>query len=59
MAAAPSASRDTITWSGTTSNPGCNKPRVPVPAGQYQAVGKIGEKESSPITFNVVKPAER
>ena len=51
--------RDTITWSGTTSNPGCNKPRVPVPAGQYQAVGKIGEKESSPITFNVVKPAQR
>jgi hypothetical protein len=49
--------RDTITWSGTTSNPGCNKPRVPVPAGQYQAIGKIGQKESSPITFNMVNPA--
>mgnify|MGYP001252790849 CR=1 FL=1 len=51
--------RDTITWSGTTSSPGCNKPRVPVAAGQYQAIGKIGEKESSPITFNVVNPASR
>ena len=37
--------------------PGCNKPRVPVPAGQYQAIGKIGQKESSPITFNMVNPA--
>lgn len=51
--------RDTITWSGTTSNPGCDKPRTPVGAGSYQAVGKIGEKESAPITFNVVVPAQR
>ncbi|MFW0785921.1 hypothetical protein AAFP35_15515 [Gordonia sp. CPCC 206044] len=50
--------RDTITWSGTTSNPGCDKPRVAVPVGAYQAIGKIGEKESAPITFNVVAPAQ-
>lgn len=51
--------RDTITWSGTTSTPGCDTPRVPVPVGAYQAIGKIGEKESAPITFNVVAPAEQ
>ncbi|GAB35574.1 hypothetical protein [Gordonia otitidis] len=51
--------KDTITWSGTTSNPGCDKPRVQVPVGSYQAIGKIGEKESAPITFNVVAPAQQ
>ncbi|MGV9478583.1 hypothetical protein [Gordonia aichiensis] len=51
--------KDTITWSGTTSNPGCDKPRVAVAAGSYQAIGKIGEKESAPITFNVVAPAQQ
>ncbi len=51
--------RDTITWSGTTSNPGCDKPRVPIPVGAFQAIGKIGEKESAPITFNVVAPAQQ
>ncbi|MEE4025231.1 hypothetical protein V1Y59_19255 [Gordonia sp. PKS22-38] len=50
--------RDTITWSFTTSSPGCDTPRVPVPVGAYQAIGKIGEKESAPITFNVVAPAQ-
>ncbi|GAC79127.1 hypothetical protein SAMN04488550_3811 [Gordonia malaquae] len=50
---------DTITWSGTTSSAGCKKPRVQIPAGGYQAVAKIGEKESAPITFNVVKPAQQ
>ncbi|MYR08442.1 hypothetical protein GTV32_19995 [Gordonia sp. SID5947] len=50
--------RDTITWSGTTSSPGCDKPRVPIAVGAYQAIGKIGEKESAPITFNVVAPAQ-
>ncbi|QTI68741.1 hypothetical protein [Gordonia polyisoprenivorans] len=50
--------KDTITWSGTTSNPGCDKPRTPVPAGSYQAIGKLGEKESAPITFNFVAPAQ-
>lgn len=51
--------KDTITWSGTTSTPGCDKPRVQVPVGSYQAIGKIGEKESAPITFNVVAPAQQ
>ncbi|GAB18503.1 hypothetical protein GOEFS_055_00160 [Gordonia effusa NBRC 100432] len=50
--------RDNITWSGTTSSPGCNKPRVQIPVGAYQAIGKIGERESAPITFNVVAPAQ-
>ncbi|GAA4664465.1 hypothetical protein [Gordonia humi] len=50
---------DDITWSGTTSSPGCKKPRQQIPAGAYQAIGKLGEKESAPITFNVVKPAEQ
>ena len=50
---------DTITWSGTTSNPGCDKPRVQVPVGSYQGIGKMGEKESAPITFNVVAPAQQ
>lgn len=50
--------RDTITWSGTTSSPGCDKPRVQIPVGAYQAIGKIGERESAPITFNVVAPAQ-
>ncbi|MEZ5210392.1 hypothetical protein [Gordonia sp. (in: high G+C Gram-positive bacteria)] len=50
---------DTLTWSGTTSNPGCNKPRVAIPVGAYQAIAKIGAKESAPITFNVVAPAQQ
>ncbi|MCF8611936.1 hypothetical protein L5G28_17455 [Gordonia sp. HY285] len=50
---------DDTTWSGTTSSPGCKKPRVQIPAGAYQAVAKVGEKESAPITFNVVKPAQQ
>lgn len=50
--------RNDITWTATTSNPGCDRPRVQVPPGSYQAIGKIGEKESAPITFNVVAPAQ-
>ncbi|MGV9669431.1 MULTISPECIES: hypothetical protein [unclassified Gordonia (in: high G+C Gram-positive bacteria)] len=49
--------KDTITWSGTTSTSGCKTPREPVPAGSYQAIGKIGERESEPVTFNFVAPA--
>lgn len=48
---------ESITWSGTTSSPGCERPRERVVAGSYQAIGKIGEKESAPITFNMVAPA--
>ncbi|MFT4085886.1 MAG: hypothetical protein QM658_01830 [Gordonia sp. (in: high G+C Gram-positive bacteria)] len=50
---------DTITWSGTTSSPGCTKPRVAIPVGGYQAIAKIGQRESAPITFNVVAPAQQ
>lgn len=50
--------KDEITWSGTTSTAGCKTPRQPVPAGSYQAIGKMGEKESAPVTFNVVAPAQ-
>lgn len=50
--------KDTITWSGTTSSPGCERPRTQVPAGSYSAIGKIGERESFPITFNMVAPAQ-
>lgn len=49
---------DTITWSGTTSSPGCKRKRVQIAAGAYQATGKLGERESAPITFNVVPPAQ-
>lgn len=50
---------DNITWSGTTSAPGCDKPRVAIPVGAYQAIAKVGAKESAPITFNVVAPAQQ
>lgn len=50
--------RDDITWSGTTSSPGCKKKRVQIAPGGYQAVARIGERESAPITFNVVAPAQ-
>nr|WP_223205175.1 hypothetical protein [Gordonia jinghuaiqii] len=50
--------KDDITWSGTTSSPGCERPRTQIPAGSYSAIGKIGERESFPITFNVVAPAQ-
>ena len=49
--------KDTIDWSGTTSSPGCATPRQPVAPGAYQAVAKIGEKPSAPITFNVNRPS--
>lgn len=45
--------KETIDWSGTTSSPGCEAPREAVAPGSYQAVAKIGEKASEPITFNV------
>jgi len=51
--------KDTITWSGTTSTPGCKTPREPMAPGAYRAIGKIGERESAPITFNVVAPAQQ
>lgn len=49
--------KETIDWSGTTSSPGCQTPREAVAPGSYQAIAKIGEKASEPITFNVTRPA--
>ena len=51
--------KDDITWSGTTSSAGCKTPRTQVPAGSYQAIAKMGEKESAPVTFNMVAPAQQ
>lgn len=45
--------KSTIAWSGTTSAPGCQGDRTQIGPGSYQAVGKLGEKLSAPITFNV------
>ncbi|MFC0316537.1 hypothetical protein ACFQNE_13880 [Gordonia phosphorivorans] len=50
---------DKITWSGTTSSPGCEKPRVAIPVGAYQAIATVGVKESAPITFNVIAPPQQ
>ncbi|WP_188588629.1 hypothetical protein [Gordonia jinhuaensis] len=44
---------DKIVWSGTSSNPGCTAKREPVGPGAYQAFAALGERQSSPITFNV------
>ncbi|MFC7754282.1 hypothetical protein [Tsukamurella soli] len=46
-----------LQWAGTTSSPGCQTKRVPVPPGAYQVIAQLGEKRSSPVTFNIVKPA--
>lgn len=43
----------TLTWSGTTSQPGCQAERVQVPAGAYAVVAQFGSVQSSPATFNV------
>lgn len=45
--------KSNIAWSGTTSAPGCQGNRTQIGPGSYQAVGKLGEKLSAPITFNV------
>lgn len=43
----------TLTWSGTTSQPGCAGDRVPVPAGGYAVVAQFGSVRSTPETFNI------
>lgn len=45
--------KSNIAWSGTTSAPGCQGDRTQIGPGSYQAVAKLGEKLSAPITFNV------
>ncbi len=46
-----------LQWAGTTSTPGCQTKRVPVPPGAYQVIAQLGEKRSAPVTFNITKPA--
>jgi len=45
----------TVTWSGTTSSPGCTKPRTQVQPERYRAVATAGDVESKPITFTIVR----
>lgn len=42
-----------LTWSGTTSQPGCAGDRVPVPPGGYAVVAQFGSVQSDPETFNI------
>ncbi|MBF6173158.1 DUF4232 domain-containing protein [Nocardia blacklockiae] len=43
----------TLTWSGTSSQPGCAGERVQVPAGGYAVVAQLGSVRSTPETFNI------
>lgn len=40
-----------VRWAGTTSEPGCEAPREPVPAGDYTVVVGLGELRSEPVPF--------
>jgi hypothetical protein len=43
----------TLTWSGTSSQPGCAGERTPVPSGPYSAIATFGSLRSAPETFNI------
>lgn len=43
----------TVTWSGSTSQPGCAGERVPVPTGPYTVVAQLGSVRSAPEPFNI------
>jgi hypothetical protein len=43
----------TLTWSGTSSQPGCTGERVPVPAGAYAVIAQFGSMRSALDTFNL------
>lgn len=43
----------TVTWSGSTSQPGCEGDRLPVPAGAYNVVAQLGAVSSAPEPFNI------
>ncbi|WP_040833033.1 lipase chaperone [Nocardia brevicatena] len=43
----------TVTWSGSTSQPGCEGDRLPVPAGAYHVVAQLGTVRSAPEPFNL------
>jgi hypothetical protein len=40
-----------IRWAGTTSAPGCRAERVPVAAGTYTAVARLGGMTAKPVTL--------
>lgn len=40
-----------VTWSGTTSEPGCSAPRTKVPAGEYEVVATLGKLSSKKASF--------
>lgn len=42
-----------VTWSATTSEPGCDAPREPVGPGAYTVVGQLGGLRSTPEPFNI------
>lgn len=43
----------TVTWSGSTSQPGCEGDRLPVPIGAYNVVAELGAVRSAPEPFNI------
>ncbi|MBD8507306.1 hypothetical protein HT102_12510 [Hoyosella sp. G463] len=46
-----------ITWSGTSSAPGCSGSRNPVAPGEYRVLAQVGEVESEPVQFAVIDPS--
>lgn len=42
-----------VVWAGTSSTPGCDTPRVTVPAGSYTLVASLGALEGKPHTFTM------
>jgi hypothetical protein len=43
-----------LTWSGRSSHPGCAGQRVPVPAGDYVVVARLGQLTSPPTRFHLI-----
>lgn len=43
-----------LTWSGRSSHPGCTGQRVPVPAGDYLVVARLGQLTSPPTPFHII-----
>lgn len=44
----------TVQWSGATSEPGCQAPRTPVGAGDFEVIGQLGDLKSSAESFRIV-----
>lgn len=43
----------TVQWSGATSEPGCQAPRTPVGAGDFEVIGQLGDLKSSAEQFRI------